>query len=210
MKKNEKQEKSLSSGALELSEQDVMAALREIHGYLDITSLDFKLVYRLAVRHAIERLRHFLKAGDIMTGDVVAVTRETTVLEVAELMEKRGISGVPVIDEGEKVVGVVSEKDLLHLLSSPETTTVMKIITEALRRGNFEVPPPRAKKAGDVMTSPAITVRQDTPVLEIKNLFSGKNINRAPVVNEDGNLVGIVTRDDIVRSSVLNLDHFEN
>jgi CBS domain-containing membrane protein len=183
--------------------------LGEIHGYVDITPLDFKAVYRLAVRHAVERLRHFLKAGDIMTKDVIAVTRETTILEVAELMEQRGISGVPVIDEGEKVVGMVSEKDLLHLLSSPEATTVMRIITQSLRLGTFEIPSLVAQKAGDIMTSPALTVQEDTPVLEIKNPFSEKKINRAPVVDEEGRLVGIVSRDDIVRSSALNLNNYK-
>ncbi len=167
--------------------------------------MDFKAVYRLAVRNAVERLRHFFKAGDIMTRDVVAVTNETTVLEVAELMEKCGISGVPVIDEGKKVVGVVSEKDLLHLLSSSEGTTVMRIITQGLKLGTFDVPSIGAKKAGDIMTSPAITVLENTPVLEIKNLFSEKKLNRAPVVDEGGNLVGIVSRDDIVRTSIFDL-----
>lgn len=205
---SEKEKKSLGTGPLEISDDDVLAALGEIHGYVDITPTDFKAVYRLALRHAVERLRHLLKAGDIMTRDVIAVTRETTVLEVAELMEQRGISGVPVIDEGEKVVGVVSEKDLLRLLSSPEATTVMRIITQSLRRGTLDVPPLGAQKAGDIMTSPALTVREDTPVLAIKDLFSENKINRAPVVDGDGSLTGIVSRDDIVRSSVLNLYNF--
>jgi CBS domain-containing protein len=57
------------------------------------------------------------------------------------------------------------------------------------------------QKAEDIMTSPAITVREDTPVFEIANMFIEKNINRTPVTDRSNKLIGIVTRADIVRSS---------
>ncbi|NLV23948.1 MAG: CBS domain-containing protein [Deltaproteobacteria bacterium] len=198
-----------SPGPWELTDEDVMEALEEIPGYVDITPTDFKKVFHLALRHAVRRLRRFLRASDIMTRDVIAVTATTPVLDVAELMAKEGISGVPVLDAQKKVVGVISEKDLLRLLSAQEASTAMQIIAQSLRFGSFKTAPPAAEKAGDVMTSPAVTVREDTPVQDIRNLFSLKKINRAPVVDEEGQILGIVSRDDIVRTSVFDLNDEE-
>ncbi|NLC69952.1 MAG: CBS domain-containing protein [Desulfuromonadaceae bacterium] len=193
-------------GPWELTDEDVMEALEDIPGYVDITPTDFKAVFNLALRHAVKRLRRFLKASDIMTRDVITVTAATPVLEVAELMAKEGISGVPVLDPQKKVIGVISEKDLLRLLSSQEASTAMQIIAQSLRLGSLKTSAPNSEKAGDIMTSPPVTVRGETPVQDIGNLFSLKKINRAPVVDDEGKIVGIVSRDDIVRTSVFDLN----
>ena len=83
---------------LDLKEEDILEAMRAIPGYLDITPGDFKEVYRLAFRHALERLSRDVTAAEIMTKDVVAVNPDTPVAEVAAAMGRRGISGLPVVD----------------------------------------------------------------------------------------------------------------
>ena len=87
--------------------------MKAIPGYLDITPGDFKEVYRLAYQHALERLSRAVTAREIMTREVVTVRPDTPLAEVAEAMGRRGVSGVPVVDPRNKVVGVISEKDFL-------------------------------------------------------------------------------------------------
>uniref|UniRef100_A0A7C3UX97 CBS domain-containing protein n=1 Tax=Desulfobacca acetoxidans TaxID=60893 RepID=A0A7C3UX97_9BACT len=103
-----------STAGVELKEEDIMAAMQEIHGYLDITPGDFKQIYILAYQHALERLSRELTAAEIMTRKVISVTADTPLAEVAEAMGKRGVSGVPVVDDQGRVVGVISEKDFLR------------------------------------------------------------------------------------------------
>ena len=77
----------------------------------------------------------------------------------------------------------------------------MGVIAECLRGKGCVAVSIREQSARDIMTSPAITVSEETAVNEIAGIFTGKNINRVPVVNPDGVLTGIVSRADIVRAS---------
>ena len=98
---------------MDISDNDILKAMKSISGYLDITRGDFKEIYRFAYRHAVERLRHSVKAKDVMTKDVVFVRKDTSLEEVADILNLHTISGVPVIDDDKRVVGVISEKDFL-------------------------------------------------------------------------------------------------
>ena len=188
-------------GPLDISDEDVLKAMRDVQGYLDITPADAKELYRFAYRHAIERLTHFVKARDVMTKTVVFVKRETPLREVAELMAHHGISGVPVVGGEGMVVGIISEKDFLHHIDNEGAGSFMGILAHCLKRGGCVALSMREEKAEDIMTSPAITVEEDTPVSEIAGIFTKKNINRVPVVDGKGKLIGIVSRADIVQSS---------
>lgn len=188
----------LGKKAPEISDDDIFAAMKEIPGYLDITPGDFKEVYLLAYRHAQERLRRQVTAREIMSRDVVRVQVDTPLKEVAALMAARGVSGVPVLDAGGWVVGVISEKDFLRRMSRPEVTSFMAVVAECLRDKGCKAVAIRGRQAGDLMSSPAITVAEDTPVTEIMKLFKEKSINRAPVLDAQGRLAGIVSRGDLL------------
>ncbi|MBW2028057.1 MAG: CBS domain-containing protein [Deltaproteobacteria bacterium] len=184
----------------DISDDDVYEAMKEIHGYLDITPGDFKRVYLLAFRHAFERLGKSQSAKDIMTKEVVAVTEDTPLKEVARLMARHRISGVPVLDKENKVAGVVSEKDFLKRMGEPEEMTFMAVVSECLEGSGCLAVGIRGKKASDIMSSPGITVGEDTPVLEIGKVLGKGPINRVPVVDEKGRLIGMVSRADLVRN----------
>ncbi|RJR40727.1 MAG: CBS domain-containing protein [Deltaproteobacteria bacterium] len=172
--------------------------MKEISGYLDITPGDFKEVYLLAFRHAQERLQRQVTAREIMTREVAWVRVHTPLQEVAELMAGRGVSGVPVVDDSSRVVGVISEKDFLRRMSHRKVTSFMAVVAECLRDKGCKAVGIRGRQAEDLMSSPAITVTQDTPVLEIIKLFKEKSINRAPVLDAQGRLSGIVSRGDLL------------
>jgi len=122
---------------------------------------------------------------------------------VAELMAEKTVSGIPVLEDDGKVAGIISEKDFLSHMGSRDKTHFMAVVAECLKGKGCVAMPIRLKKAEDIMTSPAFTVKEDTSVIEIANLFTEKNINRVPVINEEGRLAGIVSRADIVRASLM-------
>ncbi|MHA2217865.1 MAG: CBS domain-containing protein [Candidatus Hodarchaeales archaeon] len=200
---SEKFRKKDFSFDLKISNEDIYAAMKEIPGYLDITSGDFKELYRLAYRHAMKRITQSIKASDIMTREVVTVERETPLKEVAKKMAEKVVSGIPVVDKNKKVTGVISEKDFLFRMGSNDSRTFMSVVAECLEGKGCVAVEIRAKKAEDLMTSPPITVAEDTTLQDISNLFKEKQINRVPVVDRDGYLIGIVAREDILEASIL-------
>jgi CBS domain-containing protein len=113
-------------------------------------------------------------ARDIMTKQVVSTRPCCTVDEVTRVLYHHGISGLPVLDDEKHVIGMVSEADILARHTGQDTIQ-------------------------DIMSSPAHTVFEATPVEEIAVLLNEKKIKRVPVVSE-GKLVGIVSRADIVRA----------
>jgi len=210
MTRDPEPEKMTIPRSIDVSDEDIYDAMKEIPGYLDITPGDFKEVYRLAYRRAFERLIRSVKALDVMTREVVFVTRGTPLKEVAEAMAGHGIAGVPVLGEGGRVEGVISEKDFLRHMGAENVTAFMGVVSECLKGRGCLAAPVRAKKAEDIMTSPAVTIKEDLAVMEIANIFSEKKINRVPVVDEEGRLKGIVSRADIIQQTLLIKDKGEH
>ncbi len=183
----------------EISDEDIFEAMKDISGYLDITPGDFKEVYQMAYRHAMSRIVSSVKAKDVMTTKVFSVKPDTPVEETAELLAQNSISGVPVIEENGKVAGIISEKDFLSGLGLENAKTIMGVISNCLKNKGCLAISISTKKAGDIMTSPAITVLENTAVSDIAVIFTKNNINRVPVTDSEGNLIGIVSRADILR-----------
>jgi len=186
---------------LDISDNDIMEAMKEIGGYVDITPGDARQIYRLAYHHALERLLRSAKAKDVMTRDVVSVRKDVPLRDVARVMARHGISGVPVIEEDGTVAGVISEKDFLFHLGFENARSFMDVVAQSLGSAGCVSICLREETACDIMKSPVITVQEETTVAEIAAIFTQEKINRVPVVSTTGKLMGIVSRADIVRSS---------
>ncbi len=184
----------------DLTDEDIIEAMKTIPGYLDITPADFKELYLHAYRQALERLNRSVKARDLMTKEVVRVKPETPLAEAAEVMARAGVSGIPVVDDQDRVVGLISEKDFLIRLSGGALPNMMSVIAQCLQIKQCLALPMKGQKARDIMSAPPLTIRLDTPLKEIMELFSIRGINRAPVVDSQGRLLGIVSRGDIVKA----------
>jgi CBS domain-containing membrane protein len=193
--------RDLDTDPTDISDDDIFKAMKDIDGYLDITPGDFKEIYRFAYRRALDRMTHSVTAGEVMTTDVVFVKKDDTLETAAEIMARHSIAGVPVVENGEKVIGVISEKDFLFHMGGKDARSFMEVVAKCLRDKGCVAIPMRRQKAEDIMTSPAITVREDTPVSEIATIFTEKEINRVPVTDDGGKLLGIIAREDIVKSS---------
>ena len=146
-----------------------------------------------------------MRAMDIMTTEVITVGVDTTVQDLAKLLCERGISGVPVTEADGRVVGIVSEGDLLH---RAETGTEhhterrrarwLESLT-ADRELAREYIKSHGRKVADVMTRDVVTVAESAELTDIATLFETKGIKRVPVLR-DGKLVGIVSRANLVRA----------
>ena len=185
----------------DLSDKDIYDAMKSIPGYLDITPGDFKELYQVAYKHALERIRKSLKAGDVMTRKVVSVRLETLLEEAAVVMAEHNVSGVPVLEKHGRVAGVISEHDFLKRMSQGETRSFMGILAECMASKGCAVLPIKGRTAADIMSSPAITVREDTPASEIASLLTEKRIHRVPVIDTEGLVRGMITRSDLLKAS---------
>ena len=116
---------------------------------------------------------------EIMTKDVITATSTMSVREVANLLSERSVSGVPVVDDEGRVLGVVSELDVVG------------------RKG---------ATAADIMSKQVISVTEETDVDEVLHLFLNQRIRRVPVLSDGQHLIGIVSRSDLVRPA--SISHF--
>lgn len=199
------QKKSITSCVpVDISDRDIYEAMSEVPGYLDITPGDFKEVYRKAYEHAVRRLTRSTKVEEVMSVDVIVALTETPLAEVAELMARHKVSGVPVLNEDRTVAGIISEADFLSRMGGVESGTVMNVIADCLRGNSCLAAPIRAKTAKDIMSRPVVRVPRDALLMDVATLMTDRKINRVPVVDEADRLIGIVTRADVVRSSLVS------
>ncbi|MEV5528459.1 CBS domain-containing protein [Streptomyces prunicolor] len=120
--------------------------------------------------------------GEVMTGDVVRAHPMTPFREVVRLLERHRISGVPVVDHDDRVLGVISGTDLVR---------------EQARRARAEEG--CIAMAGQLMSTPAVTVHPEQPVPDAARVMERRGIARLPVVDEEDRLIGIATRRDLLR-----------
>jgi len=130
---------------------------------------------------------------DVMTYNVVAVRREAEFKEIVEVMRRRRVSAFPVLDAGDRVIGVVSEADLLLKEAYPARPVASRL--EQRRRVPAKA---EALTAAELMTSPALTITAGATVTEAARVMHGNRVKRLPVVDEDNRLVGIVSRVDLL------------
>lgn len=182
----------------EVSDEDLRAALSEIKAYVDVTEEDLRKIYAIALRHAKDRLAVKIPVRDVMTKDVISVKKDTDIHEAARIISDNKISGLPVVDEDNRVIGIVSEADILHMAGIEKEHTFRDILKHLL--GEPFPKHRRGEKAGDIMTSPAITTTAETDIRKVAGILDEKRIKRLPVVDDNNKLIGVISRGDIVRA----------
>ena len=148
-----------------------------------------------------------LLARDVMVKKVTTINKNASVAELSELLIKNKISGVPVVDDSGKLVGIATEGDLIVRDADLHFPRYFKLLDsiiylESLNKFKRNLRKYLGTKVEDVMTSKVKIVKEDTPVNVVANIMIRDNVNRVPVLDNDGNLVGIITRADIVKSMI--------
>jgi CBS domain-containing protein len=148
-----------------------------------------------------------LKAKDIMTEKVITINKNASIEELSAILLENKISGVPVIDDDSNLVGIVTEADIIVQDTKLHFPAYFKlfdgiIYLESLNKFKSSLKKHLATKIEDIMTKKLKTVTPDTGVSEIADMMLRQKINRLPVLDKNDKLVGIVTRADIVKSTV--------
>jgi len=145
-------------------------------------------------------------ALDIMTTSVVSVRADNTLEDVVQILAKKRISGLPVVDEENKVIGMISEKDIIDYAS--ELHAIRTINSSAWVSPHFDVSFISSYKKGferlsktnveKVMTTKLVIAEENTSIEEIAKLMTKKKVNRIPITDNTGALIGIITRTDLI------------
>ncbi|CAM5447674.1 hypothetical protein [Streptomyces afghaniensis 772] [Streptomyces afghaniensis] len=141
------------------------------------------------------------KVGALMTADVVRAEYGTPFKEVARRLAEHRISGLPVVDDDEKVLGVISETDVMARQAETRDPSEPRRLLRRLRwtpGSRARRAKARARTAGQLMSRPAITVHSDATVVEAARVMAQHRVERLPVVDDEERLVGIVTRRDLL------------
>lgn len=182
----------------DISGEDLRAALREVKTYIDITEEDLRKIYEIALRHAKERLALKILVKDVMTRTVIAIKEDSDINEAARVFSEGNVSGLPVVDNENSVIGVITEADILSAAGMGKGYTFKDLLRHILGE------PTRKKKKGDkvkgIMTTPAITTKPDADIREVAGILDEKKIKRLPVIDDENRLIGIISRADIVRA----------
>jgi CBS domain-containing protein len=129
-----------------------------------------------------------------MSTHVIAARESASFKEMAAMLRNQRVSAFPVIDDDNRVIGVVSETDLLAK-EALEGTVPRTLQSMTRQRVQSQV---NGVTAADLMTKPAVTIGPDEPVAHAARLMYNQRVKRLPVISDDGVLIGIVTRSDVL------------
>ncbi len=143
------------------------------------------------------------KAKDFMTTNVIAVKENESIKHLFKIMDEGAILGVPVVDDKNHVIGMVTESDLIEhftTLKAPRSINLLGgiVYLDNIAEFNEKLKDHCAETVKDIMFESALTVTENATLLEVINLMSEKKVSRLPVVSKKDELVGIITRSDIV------------
>jgi CBS domain-containing protein len=141
-----------------------------------------------------------MNAADVMTQDIVTIAPNTSLVDAIQLMLKFRVSGLPVVDNSGRLVGLLTEGDLLHRVETGTDVPRMGWLRALATRGYLadQYVHSHGRRVQDVMTRDVMTVTEDSPLADIVRVMESKRFRRVPVVSDD-RLVGIVSRSDLVR-----------
>lgn len=144
-------------------------------------------------------------AKDIMTMDVIVANKSDSIADVAQLLMKEKIGGVPVVSEDREVVGIISETDIIKKEKYVEAPQVLNLLQGLIFLSDFkqmekDMKRIAAYKVEELMSTDIITVHENDTFDDVANVMIKKSVNRVPVVDNDNKLKGIICRYDIIRA----------
>lgn len=181
-----------------LCDEDVSAAIAELKLNLTMSAEELNKIYSCAFRHAQTRISLKLCVRDAMTQDVFSVNKFDDITHVVKLLAEKNISGLPVIDRENRVVGMVSEADVVSTVGATRSHTFKDLLKHVL--GHQFPEKKMGHIVGDIMTAPAITITDDAEISEAVRLMDERRIRRLPVIDKAQKLVGLISRADIVKT----------
>jgi CBS domain-containing protein len=183
---------------IEILPEDIRAAVKELGSFVDCSEADLMRIYKLAVKHTHRRALESIPVRKAMCSEVISTTADTSLAEIEALLTQHHISGIPVVDDEGRVIGVVSERDLLYKLEDPRFFS-LKDRLRHLFGDDTAQRKSRASNLTELMSTPPVTVTEETSLGQVATLLLERKINRVPVVDAADKLIGIISRADLVR-----------
>src|SRR5690606_23855463 len=165
----------------------------EFGSFVDVTRDDLQRLLLLAEKHALRRSMGDLRAARIMSRDLRTIAPDAPVSEAWKLLDRHHLNALPVLDDKEQLVGILTLSDLL----GHAATAAPRSIADRFR-SRREAPVSR------LMTRPVRCVTVDTPVVELVSLLSDQGLHCLPVLNDVGRVVGIVSQSDLIAALYRN------
>ena len=142
--------------------------------------------------------------ADVMTSEVLTVKKDTPLNEAIKILAEKKISALPVVDEADKLIGTLSERDLMWQESGVDAPPYIMLLDSIIYLQNpaqhdKEVHKALGQTVGEVMSDRPLTIKADEPIREAARLMHSKEIRRLAVIDEKEQIVGIITQGDIVR-----------
>jgi CBS domain-containing membrane protein len=184
----------------ELTRDDFVNALKEMDTFIDVTVDDLMEISSKAAKYARHRRTEGLLVANLMTRNVVTVSPDTSLAEAAHLLVSNRISGLPVVDEQQRLLGVITEADFLCAMGLPchhPAQTLWQTL-EAMFTHRHELREPTGKVA-DLMVRNVVTVKPEQTLHEAIEVMKHNHIKRVVVCDDEGRAQGMVTRSDLVR-----------
>ncbi len=146
------------------------------------------------------------RAKDIMTTEILTVTPETSVSELAEIFTSHNINGVPVINAEGKLLGVVTENDLIYQKKKVHIPTVINILDSVIYLESPDKMKQEMQKitgvmVEDIYTRDVVTIDKEAQIDEVATIMAEKNIHTIPVL-EDDKLIGVIGKGDIIKTLI--------
>lgn len=140
---------------------------------------------------------------DVMHKDVISVLKFESIINVAHILSEKNISGLPVVDKENKVIGMITQADILSMVGIRREHTLKDLLKHILGE------PLSERKSGDIvgdiMASPVVTIKPTATIAEAAQMLDEKKIRRLAVVDDKKRLIGIITRADILGAVIRNL-----
>lgn len=184
----------------ELTREDFANALKEMDTFMDVSVDDLLEISSKAAKFARHRKTEGLRVANLMTRNVVTVPPDATLAEAAHLLVSNRISGLPVVDEQQRLLGVITEADFLCAMGLPchhPAHTLWQTL-EAMFTHQPEIREPTGKVA-DLMVRNVVTVKPEQTLHEAIEMMKHNHIKRVVVCDDEGRVQGMVTRSDLVR-----------
>jgi CBS domain-containing protein len=142
--------------------------------------------------------------AEVMTTDLVTVSPDTSLQEAIQILAERKISGLPVVDAQGKLVGIISETDLTWQTTGVDTPPYVMFLDSVIylqnpAKHNQEVHKALGQTVGDAMSDRPTTIKEHQLVREAARIMHEKKVRRLPVVNDQSELVGIITQGDVIQ-----------
>lgn len=149
--------------------------------------------------------------GEVMTREPILVTPQTALEEAVKILAAKKIGGLPVVDDSGKLVGVISEGDLMWQEAEVKLPSYIMLLDSVIyleNPGRYQRDLHKAlgQTVGEVMSNNPLTVKPEKTVKDAARILNEKRIDRLPVIDDSGKVVGIITRGDIVRIMALGED----